>query len=135
MRISDWSSDVCSSDLATDIETRWLEPMAATNLVVRHHNVDADPLDANGYDPIHARLVLEHLPQREAVVAKLAAALRPGGWLVVQDYDIRTMAVAEPPHDGWQACAHAMPAMMQSAGTDPLCGSQLVGLLRRAGLG
>src|SRR3546814_5955885 len=96
-RISDWSSDVCSSDL-------------------------------------HARLVLEHLPQREAVVAKLAAALRPGGWLVVQDYDIRTMAVAEPPHDGWQACAHAMPAMMQSAGTDPLCGSQLVGLLRRAGL-
>src|SRR3546814_16046084 len=85
--------------------------MAATNYVGRHHNVDADPFDDNGYDLIHARLVLEHLPQREAVVAKLAAALRPGGWLVVQDYDIRTMAVAEPPHDGWQACAHAMPAL------------------------
>src|SRR3546814_19995110 len=103
--------------------------MAATNYVGRHHNVDADPFDDNGYDLIHARLVLEHLPQREAVVAKLAAALRPGGWLVVQDYDIRTMAVAEPPHDGWQACAHALPAMLQSAGTDPLPRSQPAGLL------
>jgi SAM-dependent methyltransferase len=120
--------------VATDIETRWLEPMADSNLVVRHHNVDADPLDADGYDLIHARLVLEHLPQRDAVVAKLAAALRPGGWLVVQDYDTRTMAFADPPHDAWTACAVAVPGVMQRAGSDPICGSQLVGLLRRAGL-
>src|SRR3546814_16949731 len=108
--------------------------MAATNYVGRHHNVDADPFDDNGYDLIHARLVLEHLPQREAVVAKLAAALRPGGWLVVQDYDIRTMAVAEPPPDGWQARAPAMPAMLQSAGPAPPHGRHLLGPLPRPGL-
>ena len=73
--------------VATDIETRWLEPMASANLIVRYHNVAADSLEHGGYDLVHARLVLEHLPKPERVVAKLVAALRPGGWLVVEDYE------------------------------------------------
>ena len=48
--------------VATDIDTRWLAP--SLNLEVRHHNVVDDPVDRSGYDVIHARLVLEHLPQR-----------------------------------------------------------------------
>jgi hypothetical protein len=36
---------------------------------------------------IHARLVLVHLPERDRVLATLAATLRPGGWLVVEDFD------------------------------------------------
>lgn len=120
--------------VATDIETRWLEPMAAVNLVVRHHNVIADALDRDGYDLVHARLVLEHLPQREAVAAKLVAALRPGGWLVVEDYDIRTMAFAEPAHPAWSACADAVPAAMRRVGSDPVYGARLLALLQGADL-
>jgi SAM-dependent methyltransferase len=73
--------------VATDIETRRVEPRSRANLVVRHHSVLADRI-AVGYDLIHARLVLDHLPQRDAVARKLAAALRPGGWLVVEDHAI-----------------------------------------------
>ncbi len=39
------------------------------------------------YNVIHARLVLMHLPDREAVLATLVRALRPGGRLVVSDWD------------------------------------------------
>ena len=120
--------------VATDIETRWLEPLASANIVVRHHDVAADTLDEGGYDLIHARLVLEHLPQRHAVTTKLAAALAPGGWLVLEDYDIRTMALTDPAHDDWNAVNHAVVDVLRAAGTDPLCGSQLPELLHGTGL-
>jgi hypothetical protein len=35
----------------------------------------------------HCRLVLLHLPQREQVLARLIAALKPGGWLVDEEFD------------------------------------------------
>ena len=38
------------------------------------------------YDLIHARLVLTHLPQRRDVLARLVQALRPDGWLVIEDF-------------------------------------------------
>jgi SAM-dependent methyltransferase len=119
--------------VATDIETRWLEPMAST-LDVRHHNVIADPIEADGYDLIHARLVLEHLPPRQAVVAKLAAALRPGGWLVVDDYDVRSMSVIDPPHPAWVRVSVAVVRLLRATGNDPCFGSRLRDVLRRAGL-
>jgi SAM-dependent methyltransferase len=40
-----------------------------------------------GYHLIHARLVFDHVPQRRALATSFVAALRPGGWLVVEDYD------------------------------------------------
>lgn len=41
---------------------------------------------------IHARLVLGRLPNRHGLVAQSAAALGPGGWLVIGEFDY-----AEPP--------------------------------------
>lgn len=120
--------------VATDIETRWLEPLAGANLVVRHHNVADDHVDEQGYDLVHARLVLEHLPQRDAVTAKLVAALRPGGWLVVEDYDVRPMAHTMPARPAWAAVNAAIIDVLRSAGADPLYGAELGGLLERAGL-
>jgi Methyltransferase domain len=38
------------------------------------------------YDLIHARLVLSHLRQRRDVLVTLTQALRPGGWLVIEDF-------------------------------------------------
>jgi predicted methyltransferase len=39
------------------------------------------------YDLVHARLLRMHLPQREEVLRRAAAALKPGGTLVVSDWD------------------------------------------------
>jgi hypothetical protein len=69
--VAAWLVDRIGPDglvVAADVETRWLEPLASPNLVVRHHNVVADQLDEHGYHLIHVRLVLEHLAERQVVV-------------------------------------------------------------------
>ena len=38
-------------------------------------------------DLVHARLVLTHVPQREAALTSMIAALRSGGWILVEDAD------------------------------------------------
>ncbi|MEV6927454.1 methyltransferase domain-containing protein [Dactylosporangium sp. NPDC051485] len=40
-----------------------------------------------GYDLIHARLVLMHLPERADLIKHLTGLLKPGGWLVLSDWD------------------------------------------------
>ena len=72
--------------LATDLDIRLLEECAGPNVEVRVHDICSDPLET-GFDIIHARLVLEHLPERLAVLDKLVAALRPGGRLLIEDSD------------------------------------------------
>lgn len=71
--------------LATDVDTALLAHHAGAGVEVRQHDVVADPLPDQRFDLVHARLVLEHLPARDQVLARLAKALAPGGVLVVED--------------------------------------------------
>jgi SAM-dependent methyltransferase len=73
--------------VVTDINTRFLETLDQPNLEVRHHNIVTDALPEASFDLVHARLVLMHLPEREAVLTRLVAALKPGGWLVDEEFD------------------------------------------------
>jgi hypothetical protein len=78
--------------------------------------------------------VLEHLATRQVVVAKLAAALRPGGWLVIDDYGLRTIPASETPHRAWRRVGEAMIEVLRAAGADPHSGAKLACALRTAGL-
>lgn len=74
------------SVLATD-----LNPMPIRQhcrLEVIRHDIVNQPLPRSGFDLIHARLLLQHLPQRRQVVDRLVAGLNPHGVLVVQDWDL-----------------------------------------------
>jgi len=46
-----------------------------------------DPPPAEQFDLVHARLVLVHLTDRAAAMRTMIDALRPGGWLVIEDGD------------------------------------------------
>jgi ubiquinone/menaquinone biosynthesis C-methylase UbiE len=84
-----WLADRVSpsgSVLATDIKP--VDLPARPGLAVVRHDIVHDPLDEAAFDLIHARLVLMHLPQRRAVLARLRRALRPGGWLQIDEFDI-----------------------------------------------
>src|ERR1039458_7122444 len=39
------------------------------------------------FDLVHARLVLVHVPQRAQALAAMVAALKPGGWLLLEEAD------------------------------------------------
>jgi 2-polyprenyl-3-methyl-5-hydroxy-6-metoxy-1,4-benzoquinol methylase len=73
--------------IATDIDPRFLEPLIAKNLEVQRHDIATDSLPQSAFDLIHARLVLIHVPEREQVLARLVAALKPGGWLIEEEID------------------------------------------------
>lgn len=78
--------------LVTDINPRYLAPLEAQghhNITVQVHDVERDQLPTGAFDLIHERLVLSLLPTAEQTLRKLVAALKPGGWLLVEDYDHR----------------------------------------------
>jgi SAM-dependent methyltransferase len=58
---------------------------------IRRHNIVTDPLPDAAFDLIHARLVLIHIPEREKVLARLIAALKPGGWIVEEEFDSQSL--------------------------------------------
>ena len=48
----------------------------------------ADDIPRDAFDFIHTRMVLIHIPEREAVLRKLVGGLRPGGVLMLEEDDI-----------------------------------------------
>ena len=73
--------------LATDIEPHFLEALAFRNLEVRRHDIRYEGLPERQFDLAHARLVLMHLPGRELALRRMLASLKPGGWIVVEEFD------------------------------------------------
>jgi hypothetical protein len=78
--------------------------------------------------------VLEHLPQRDQVLASLAAAVRPGGWLLIEDFDWSTAMVVDPPHELHERVARACLTLFSAHAYDPYYGRALPRRLERAGL-
>src|SRR5437773_7214299 len=77
--------------LATDLDTTFLEELPYANIVVRRHDIVADDLPEGQFDLVHARWVLHWLPTRKQVLARKIAALRPHGWLLVEEPDFVTL--------------------------------------------
>ncbi len=75
------------SVLATDIDPEKMYGQAG-NLTITRHDIVDDPLPEAEYDLVHARLVLIHVAQREAVVKRLLSTLKPGGWLLLDEFDL-----------------------------------------------
>jgi SAM-dependent methyltransferase len=119
--------------LVTDLDTQYVESLASAGVSVRRHDVVADPLPEEHFDLIHSRLLLEHLPQREQVLDRLVSVLRPGGWLLIEDYDW-TAYGAEPASEVGHRVTRAVVAFMVEAGFDPYLGRRLFGALRARGL-
>lgn len=73
---------------AVDLDTRFLDEIDADNLDIVCQNLLTDGIPPGAYDLAHARMLLMHLPTREQFVGQMAAALNPGGWLLIEDLDV-----------------------------------------------
>lgn len=129
--------------LATDIDIRHLDGHGRTNLEVRTHDIVSDPLDEAAFDLIHARAVVEHLADRDLVVKRLAAALRPGGWLLIEETDFGGVTagllaayanVPEAQRGAVERIYLAVADVFCAIGADPSYGRRLVDVLTDAGL-
>jgi len=82
--------------VATDTDTQFLEALKMPNLEVRQHNIATEDLPGEGYDLVHARWVLAHLRDRPAVLRRMLAAVKQGGWLLVEEPDFGNRRNASP---------------------------------------
>ncbi len=119
--------------VATDLDARYLEPLAQQGIEVRCEDIAQKPPETGAYDLVHARAVLQHIPARDAVLASLARAVRPGGWLVLEDA-ITPHAACFPPLPVWTKVLDAMAVGLRRSGADAAYGIALPAGLAAAGL-
>jgi SAM-dependent methyltransferase len=119
----------------TDLDPRFLLPLAERypSLTVERHNVVTDELARDAYDFVHTRLLVAHLPQRQAVIEKMAAAVKPGGWLLIEDFDSGSRGPAYP-NTLAERALRANYEFLAAAGYDPFTGRRLPTILRKLGL-
>jgi ubiquinone/menaquinone biosynthesis C-methylase UbiE len=128
--------------LVTDTDPRFMEGSAyrrPAHMELRRHDIGTDPLPEQAFDLIHARLVLMHVPQRREALARLVAALKPRGWLVVEDFDCRIIDRTIPVPDAATAASFkraggALVRLLEDRGFEVESGRGLHGRLKAAGL-
>jgi SAM-dependent methyltransferase len=120
--------------VAADIDTRFLEPLASVHLERISLDVTAEQLEPAGFDLVHARLLLEHLPERDEALANMVRATKPGGWLLIEDFDWATALVVDPPSEIHELVANAILTAFTSRGYDAHYGRSLPRRLQAAGL-
>ena len=106
--VSTWLSGqvgVEGSVLTSDIDIDLLNKIDLPNVTVRRIDVTRDDL-GSGYDLVLARALLHHLPERAAVLERLATAVRPGGWIVLEEPDFHPVLATDSPTlrefwEGW----------------------------------
>ncbi|MFG2790870.1 methyltransferase [Streptomyces sp. NPDC048419] len=125
--------------VATDIDTSLLASVARPPVSVRVHDVGAEEPPGEGFDLVHARLVLVHVPDRERALRSMVDALRPGGVLLIEDADPALQPLTCPDEHGpAQELANRLRRgfrrLLAERGADLSYGRRLPRLLREAGL-
>jgi trans-aconitate methyltransferase len=99
-----------------------------------HDLTAGEPIPGAPFDLVYARLLLFHLPQRAEVLARLWAAVAPGGYLLVQDYDLRSVSTL-PELDSVAEVGRVITGAFGAAGADVSAGTRLPQLFAQAGVG
>jgi len=99
--IARWLSDQVGPTgrvIAVDLEPHLLDELAGTaNVEIQTLDLVHDRLPPGGFDLVHTRAVLMHLREREEVIERLLACLKPGGWLLLEEGDIYPVAAFGSP--------------------------------------
>jgi SAM-dependent methyltransferase len=84
--------------VATDLDTGFLEAEAVGHpgLEVLRHDITAEELPG-GFDLVHARWLVEWLPDKHLALQRMMSALRPGGQLLIEEPDYVTIYGAGEP--------------------------------------
>lgn len=129
----EWMSDRGVAVTAVDIDTRFIEHLESDTVDVQCLDIRTDALPPGEFDLVHARLVLQHLGDRQQILNRLAATLSPGGSIVIEEFDWA--------YFGWETIDPALDATTRAildyaeqTGVDLDYGRRLLPALRQAGL-
>lgn len=121
--------------VSTDMDPRFLTDLP-DRVVVRRHDIATDDLEADSFDLVHVRMLLMHLDDPAAALARLVAAVKPGGWLVVTEGDWGLVTLGGHPDAAWAtAYLHELFRRHGPAGVrNPYFGREVTGLVAQLGL-
>jgi hypothetical protein len=83
---------------------------------------------------VHARNVLTHVSSWEVALEHMIDALRPGGWLLVEEPDWAIAGTSHPPSDAAETFWRGVAQLVRAKGGDPSLGRRLPHALVEAGL-
>ena len=135
--IARWLAERVGPDgrvVAVDLRTDRLGWLAGHGVTVRECDVASGELPEGAFDLVHARLVLQHVTDRPAAVGRLARALRPGGFLVLEDTDTAPLFSHPTRPDFLGDVRRAAYEVMCASGYHPRCGLLDEELARAVGL-
>lgn len=106
---------------ACGVEVRWRQG--------RVENLDED----SGYDMVYSRFLMSHLPDPVDALRRMRRAVRPTGWIVVEDIDITTH-VHWPTNRAFDRYVELYEATGRARGAIPTIGPRLTGMFVEIGL-
>ena len=134
--ITRWLSRRVGTDggvLAVDLDTSFLDVSGADNVEVRELDLRSDSLPEGRFDLVHTRFVLGHIPERVQILDSLIGALRPGGWLLLEEVDSFAWGVVDSGLHPEVVLAGLAPLELRQ-GFAPRFGREMPALLRERGL-
>jgi len=119
--------------VAVDIDPRFIIASNSPNLEVRRLDIAQTAVEADSFDLVHARFVLMHIRDRESALTNMVRALKPGGWLLLEEPDFSTAMPAGGDTTKAKMVERVLEATRQlyvSMGVEPFLGRQLPSLLQ-----
>lgn len=76
--------------VAIDLNPKFVAAEALSNLEIRQADICSAELEPGQFDLVHARYVLLHIHDAQKAFSKMVSALKPGGWLLIEEPDFTT---------------------------------------------
>ncbi len=124
--------------VAVDRDPRFIQAVQRPNLTIRALDITTTSLEPNAFDLIHLRCVMVHIATPQPAWQNLIQALKPGGWLLIEEPDFSMAALTLPDQRETQVIDGVFAAtrqMYSDLGMDNWLGRKLPLLLQQHGLG
>ena len=138
--IANWLSETVGPAghvLAVDVNTRFLSVASAENLEVRETDIRTASVEPASIDLAHARFVLIHVPHWAEALAAVIAAVKPGGWVALEEPDFSSSRSQGGPSElrrAFDNVHEAVRATFEQRGMDYAFGARLPQLLQESAL-
>ncbi|MGO4200589.1 trans-aconitate 2-methyltransferase [Rhodococcus sp. TAF43] len=119
--------------IALDRSIALLDPNARENLEVVEADITTAEFPPGSFDVIHARLVLQHLSDREEVIGRAVSWLAPGGWILLSE-GIDPFSATSPNDLYSRLMAGFVDALYRTMGTDMNCARSYPAVLAEHGI-